>query len=159
MLRRGLGSLIIALVLGHTALAQQSAVDSAADRASRSTTGIWAGYSPASTSAGVLGRHTGIKLGLMALRFNRRVRVTEHRSLYYTLDVIPVARVSPLIEYTTASGATIPKVFQCKPPELDCNRVAVPARGVGINPIGFTALYGEGRRKWRIGATGGVLMF
>jgi hypothetical protein len=159
MLRRQLGSLVIGLLLGRAAAAQQTAVDSSADRSARTTTEVWAGYSPASTSAGFLGRHDGIKLGLLAMRFNWRVRETRSRSLYYTFDVIPVARVSPLIEYTTSTGATIPSVFECKPPERDCNRISVPARGVGVNPIGWTLLYGSGHRKWRFGATGGILVF
>jgi hypothetical protein len=158
MLRRQLGSLVVGVLLTRAAAAQQAGVDSSASRAWTSTE-IWAGYSPTSTSAGVLGRHGGIKLGLVAMRFNWRVRESEKRSLLYTFEVIPVARVSPLIQYRTASGSTIPSVFQCKPPERDCNRISVPARGVGINPIGWTALYGHGRRQWRLGATGGLLVF
>src|SRR3954468_34929 len=95
----------LTLLLGHAAAGQSPVADSSmVDRTSRSGAEIWAGYSPGSTRAGVLGRHEGITLGLFALRFNRRVSVSERRVIYYTFDVIPAARVTPLIVYTTSSG-------------------------------------------------------
>jgi hypothetical protein len=147
--------------LAHEAGGQQTSSDSArADRLAPTSVEFWAGYSPGSTSAGFLGRHGGVTLGLAAFRFNHRVRVSERRSLYYTFDLIPVARVTPLIEYKTASGQTIPGVLQCAPPAHDCNRIAMPARGIGFNPLGWTAVFGGNRvAQWRLGATAGALMF
>jgi hypothetical protein len=153
-------SVILALVcLSHEAAGQ--AGDSAhTDRFAATSIEAWAGYSPGSTTAGVLGRHGGVTLSLGALRFNHRVRVSERRALYYTLDLIPLARVTPLIEYKTSSGQTIPSVFQCAPPAHDCNRIATPARGIGFNPLGWTVVFGgHGAAQWRLGATAGALMF
>jgi hypothetical protein len=135
----------------QAALAQGADVT---DRVGVSGGEIWAGYSPGSTSAGVLGRHNGIKLGLVGLRWNHRIRASEHRFVDYTLDVIPVARVEPIIAYSAYAAEV------CAPPKFDCQRVPVTAHGLGLNPLGVTVVYRADRTvQWRLGATGGVLLF
>jgi hypothetical protein len=148
---------IAALVLlSQGALAQHTACTdtSASDRAGRSGAEIWTGYSGRSTSADFLGRHSGITLTLVGLRWNCRISTSGSRSLYYTFDVIPIARVSPLIVYSTTAAD------RCQAPNFDCERVATVARGVGVNPLGITRVYHTDRVvQWRLGATGGLLVF
>lgn len=144
----------VLLLLGHRVVAQRTGVpESAADRAGASSSEVWVGYSPGSTSAGVLGRHTGITLGLVGLRWNNRIAQSDSRSLFYTVDLIPMARVTPIIDYRAG-------VNECPPPDFDCARSSEIARGMGVSPLGVTAVYGPHRRvQWRIGASAGVLMF
>jgi hypothetical protein len=146
-------------LLCHPAAAQTSrAIDSTAlERNGTSSVEIWAGYSPGSTSAGFLGGHAGIELGLVAMRWNNRIDRSDAdtRHVYYTLDLIPVARVTPIIEYT-GNAANV-----CSPPKFDCLRIqGAIARGVGFSPLGVTIVHHADRMlQWRFGATGGVLLF
>jgi hypothetical protein len=156
MLRSGICIVSAITVLCAPATAQSSrAVDSlSAGRAGASSSEVWAGYSPGSTSAGVLGRHGGITLGLLGLRLNHRVRALGSRVVYYTLDIIPVARVTPIIQYTRDADN------RCEPPKFDCIRSSAVARGIGVSPLGLTLLYRTDRRvQVRFGANGGLLLF
>jgi hypothetical protein len=142
-------------ILLSSASGSAQVVDTAAsNRLGSSSAEIWVGYSPTSTSAGILGRHGDVTLGLLGMRFNRRIRASDSGFVYYTFDVIPVARVTPLIVYS-GNAADV-----CSPPYYDCQRSSTVARGVGINPLGFTVITRTDRMlQWRFGATGGALIF
>lgn len=115
---------------------------------------LWAGYSARSTSAGVLGRHAGISLGMAGLRYNHRIRAADTGFVYYTFELIPMATVTPLIVYQGDA------VIKCQAPKYDCRRITAIARGFGISPFGFTAIYHADRRvQWRLGANAGALVF
>ena len=113
----------------------------------------WLGYSPGSTSAGFLGQHTGLTLGMAGVRFNYRRR--ESRTVVeYTADVIPLARVTPLVYYSGDAAQ------RCPGPKFDCRRIAVIARGGGVSPLGVSVVYHADRSlQWRLGANGGFLYF
>jgi hypothetical protein len=142
------------LALAGSLLAQQApANDSSGDLTGATSAEVWAGYSAGSTRAGVLGRHTGITLALLGLRWNDRIASSGSRSLLYTVDLIPAARVTPIIDYHDG-------VTACPPPDFDCFRSSEIARGVGVSPFGLTAVYRANRAvQWRIGASAGVIMF
>ncbi len=157
MLGPRLSCILAATILAsHPAFAQQREVSDSmpGGRNGTSSGEIWLGYSQGSTSAGFLGGHGGITLGLLGMRFNQRVRPSEPGFLYYTFDLIPVARVTPIIEYTGQAAN------KCAPPKYDCLRTHTTARGVGISPLGWTVVYHRERRvQWRLGGNGGVMIF
>ena len=143
-----------AILLSSTSGSAQVVDSVASNSLGSSSAEIWVGYSPTSTSAGVLGRHGDVTLGLVGMRFNRRIRASDSGFVYYTFDVIPVARVTPLIVYT-GDAADV-----CSAPYYDCQRSSTVAQGVGFNPLGFTVITRTARMfQWRFGATGGALMF
>jgi hypothetical protein len=143
-----------AILLSSTSASAQSVDTAASNRLGSSSAEIWVGYSPTSTSAGVLGRHGDVSLGLVGMRFNRRIRALETKFVYYSFDAIPVARVTPLIVYSGDAAKV------CPGPYYDCRRITTVARGVGFNPIGVTVItQGNPRVQWRLGATGGALIF
>jgi len=151
MARRSLFIAAAVILPCQTVFAQSSG---ATDRTGASSGEIWAGYSPGSTSAGFLGGHSGITLGMIGMRLNQRIRAADTGFVYYTLDVIPVARVTPIIEYTGQAA------IRCPPPKFDCLRIRTTARGVGISPLGITLVYHADQRvQGRFGVNGGVIVF
>jgi hypothetical protein len=145
----------ITALLCHSVRAQVAVRDSSvADTTAVLSSEVWAGYSANSTSAGFLGRHGGISLGLIGMRWNHRVRKSATSSLDYTFDLIPIARVTPIIVYPNNVTS------RCQPPKYDCVRAAVSAHGAGFSPLGWTFVYHADRAlQWRLGANGGVLIF
>jgi hypothetical protein len=154
MIRLQVSVVALHVLLAASLLAQGAPEpDSSGDLIGTTSTEVWAGYSAGSTSAGVLGRHTGITLGLVGLRWNNRIAKSDSRSLVYTIDLIPAARVTPIIDYHAG-------VSQCPPPDFDCARSDAIARGVGVSPLGVTAIFGAHRAvQWRLGGSAGVIMF
>jgi hypothetical protein len=151
---RYLISIACALALLSSSARAQVADESNPYRPGFSSTEIWGGYSPGSTSAGVLGRHRDIALGLLGMRWNRRIRASDTGFVYYTFEVIPLARVTPLVVYNAAAPAV------CDPPNFDCIRSSAAANGIGFSPLGFTIITRSDQAvQWRFGMTGGALIF
>lgn len=151
---RSLIPLASAIVLLASSASAQIVDESAARRLGSSSAEIWGGYSPGSTSAGVLGQHGDITLGLVGMRWNRRIRASDSGFVYYTFDVIPLARVTPLVVYQGAA----PDV--CDPPKFDCVRSSAAASGIGFSPLGLTVITrAEHAVQGRLGLTGGALIF
>lgn len=141
-------------ILSPHAAANAQRTDSISTRNGAMSGEVWGGYSPSSTSAGVLGRHAGMQLWLAGFRLNHQIRKADTGFVYYTFDVIPVARVTPQIIYSTGNPE------QCDPPKFDCIRKPIVAHGFGINPFGFTVLFRSDRTvQTRLGANAGFLMF
>jgi hypothetical protein len=152
---------VSALVL-FAAPAQAKQTDSSRvnDRVGKSGAEAWVGYSKGSTRLGVLGLHDGLRLGLAAVRYNRRVHTRHDRSIYYTVDLIPVATLSSPVEYGTVATSQGFTMADCSRGPYDCQRDSSVAYGFGANPIGFTAVYHPDRNvQWLLGATGGAMWF
>ena len=147
--------LIVAIMTWpHAAALPQRPDAPGAEHLGTSSGEVWGGYSPGSTSAGFLGRHADLKLWLGGLRVNHRIRKADTGFVYYTFDVIPVARVTPLIVYTTDAAD------RCQAPYFDCVRVQKVVHGFGLNPLGVTIIRRADRAmQWRFGANAGFLMF
>jgi hypothetical protein len=151
--------LVSALFVVAPAAWGMQADSSGTDRVGRNGAEAWVGYSRGSTRLGVLGLHDGLRLGIAAMRFNHRVHAGPDRSIYYTVDVIPVASLSSPVEYGT-SGSQRFMVADCSRGPYDCQRDSSVAYGFGVNPAGFTAVFHPERNvQWLLGATGGVMWF
>lgn len=129
---------------------------------------LWAGYSPTSTSLGELGRHAHLSFGIVGLRFNHRIASSDTRVVDWTFDIIPYARVAPLVRFDSPNAIELgpdPAVVEvmsppsCQVEGFPCRR-AGSAAGAGFTPLGFTIV----RRQihgvqLRYGLNGGALIF
>jgi hypothetical protein len=88
------------------------------------------------------------------MRYNRRIRAADTGFVYYTFDLIPVARVTPLVVYAGDPAD------HCSGPYYNCQRISAVARGVGISPLGLTVIKRiDHMVQWRFGINGGALIF
>jgi hypothetical protein len=150
------------LLLAASAVAGgQSAPDSSTDRAGRDAIELWAGYASRSPRLGVLGKVRGMSLMLGAARFTHRVAEGSRIALDYTVDVIPVALLSPSYVFTLTHGETldVPTAAHCSLARA-CRFPPDSPRGAGLSPVGLTMLFRRDHAlQFRLGGTGGFLLF
>ena len=167
-----IGKYLFAAALAATPMVAygQEPRDTELDRSGLRTVEIWAGYSDRSPKLGVLGNRAGMSFALGAARFTQRVRTRPGYALDYTFDLIPLALVSPPLQlireqedtgaYLSQTAAPVQPSAQCAFSDVPCHFPEGSARGFGISPIGFTALYRRDRAlQFRLGGTGGALYF
>jgi hypothetical protein len=148
-----------ALLLSATQGIAQRPVATADTSDARNAIEVWAGYSPTSTNLGELGRHAHLSFGLVGVRFNRRLSTGASRVVDYTFDMIPYARVAPLVSYDAAGARVISGGPACEIEGYAC-RWYGSAAGAGIAPLGFTVVRRADRAvQVRYGLNGGALIF
>lgn len=151
---------IAAAALPFVASAQPSADTTVVDRGADRGVELWAGYSHSSPKWGVLGNRPGMSLAIAAARLTRHIKTTGRYRLDYTADFIPIALSSPPLGqdyffwgYDGRDAPTDCSALRCRFPPGS-------AYGVGVSPVGITAVYRHHHTlQPRLGATTGVLMF
>lgn len=122
---------------------------------------MWAGYASRSPSLGVLGRIRGMSLALAGARFSHRLSTGPRVAVDYTVDVIPMAMVSPAYVFDPAVGESleVTRAARCNF-SAGCRFPVGSPRGAGVSPVGLTALFRrEHALQFRVGGTGGILLF
>jgi hypothetical protein len=162
--------LVVALALtvpsGAGAQASDSTAGGAApltDRLGRWGVEAWAAYSSRSTDMGVLGNMPGQRLALVAARLTRRLAASRGATLDYTLDVLPVARLSPPLKNNVARRPVCAVDVPCEVSAAErvvLGAASGTATGAGIAPLGLAVVFRPASAlQLRVGATGGVLWF
>lgn len=102
-----------------------------------------------------------MSLMLGAARFNHRITGGPRVALDYTVDVIPMALLSPSYVFTLDEGETLEVTTgaHCSFARA-CRFPAGSPRGAGVSPVGLTMIFRrEHALQFRLGGTGGFLLF
>lgn len=121
---------------------------------------VWTGQAVHSSRMGFLGDTPNVNLALVAVRWTRPVRMTARSVLEYTVDVVPMALLSPPLP--TRPGSQSPSAI-CD--GLVCEILPLPSRfpsgssfGIGVSPFGLTwVLRPADRVRPFLAGTGGLL--
>lgn len=168
-----LGWLFIAAVARPVVARAQASVDTTPDRSGWRAVEIWAGYSAHSLNAGFLGDRTGLHFAEGVVRFSHRLSTRPGRTIDFTVDVVPLALMSPPLQDQSSSNdlrilgvgelpCDIASGCASSQPcrHVSCSFPAGSAHGMGFSPLGVTMIFHRDHiLQWRLGATGGALLF
>lgn len=121
---------------------------------------IWTGRAMHSSRWGFLGDTPNVNLALLAVRWTTPIRVTSRSVLEYTVDVVPVALLSPPLPTRpgtqTVSGRC--ERTECVLFPLASAFPSGSAFGVGVSPLGVTWVFWPAERiRPTVATTAGVL--
>jgi hypothetical protein len=164
IVRRAAGiGLSCIVALSRAALAQGAAPDSnAAPTPAYHGVEIWTGRATHSSRWGFLGDTPNVNLALLAVRWTTPIRASSRSVLEYTVDVVPVAVLSPPL--STGPGAESAS-GHCEGDECALYPLARTfppgsAFGVGVSPLGLTWVFLPARRiRPVLATTGGLIWF
>lgn len=142
-------------------LPAQATSDSVPDRTGRDAIELWAGYASRSPRLGVLGHVRGMSLMLGAARFRHRIAESPRIALDYTVDVIPMALLSPSYIFTLEEGETLEVTTGARCTlSRACRFPPGSPRGAGGSPLGLTMVFRRQHAlQFSLGGTGGFLLF
>jgi hypothetical protein len=129
---------------------------------------LWAGLSNESPQWGILGETPGVRFGMLALRWTRAlgapVEANALPATEWTVDLIPLARMSPPLTSLSGSGLSCPRASLCVAPQDPADQQGYFPPGsplaFGVAPLGFTRRFlRTSRVSPFVGANGGMLVF
>lgn len=154
------------LVLGALCVARGIDAQSAVRQAGAFE--LWAGLSNESPQWGILGETPGMRFGMLALRWTRALGAPVEANVLpateWTVDLIPLARMSPPLTSLTGSGLSCPRASLCVAPQDPADQQGYFPPGsplaVGIAPLGVTRrFFRMSRASPFVGVNGGMLVF
>lgn len=129
---------------------------------------LWGAMSGRSPQLGILGETPHMRFAQLALRWTRPLGAApaagEFPALEWTIDLIPLARLSPPLVSLRGAGVPCPTAALCVlPPEpSDRDGLFPPGAplGVGVAPLGLVRRFlRRGPVSPWVGATGGAILF
>ncbi|MBP7551758.1 MAG: acyloxyacyl hydrolase [Gemmatimonadaceae bacterium] len=129
---------------------------------------FWGALSGRSPQWGILGETPHMRFGQLAVRLSRpigaRAAEGEFPTLEWTIDVIPLARLSPPLVSLRGAGVPCPTAALCvlPPDPADGSGLFPPGAplGAGIAPLGLVRrFHRRGPVSPWIGVSGGALLF
>ena len=129
---------------------------------------IWGGLAQASPQWGLLGEAPGMRFGQLAARLTHALGAPpaegELPALEWTIDLIPVARLSPSLISLRGTGQPCTTAALCvlRPAERSGSSFFPPGSplGFGVTPIGLTRRFNRSSKFAPfVGVNGGVLWF
>lgn len=176
MLRRRRGRLLHVAVLAAASViatglvaapSRAQAPDSAAGATRRGDWELWGGIGGRSPQWGILGETPDMRFGLVALRWTRPIgahAASDLPVLAWTVDLVPIARLSPPLVSLRGTGVPCDRAALCVlPPDRSAGDGLFPPDapfGFGFSPIGLTRRFRRAGpiSPW-LGITGGALYF
>lgn len=129
---------------------------------------VWAGAANHSPQLGILGEAPGMRFGILSFRWSSALKPPSTTaalpSIEWTVDFIPMARMSPPLVSLRGTGQPCTTAALCVEPADPRDRESYfPAGspfGIGIAPIGVVKRFRTlGRASPFVAMNGGVLMF